>query len=608
MRAERCRGSRPFGVTIPDLYTAQAVRVTPEFRRVHALPRRNWETDPDLPELQRLLTARLMRPGSKLTLRPMQAQFLRDVHDRRGALVTADVGTGKTLPALLLGTLLGAKRCVYLVPGLGGGVAKMRADARFYAGEGARIPTTTFLSYEKLAVEKREKGDPGMLYRYRPQVLVCDEAGRLSNTGNFTWKIIAYTVKKLISEGEAPVCVFMDATFADDSIRQFGHLLRRALGAGAPVPDSWHEVNQWADALDVRRDDDEIEALDPGVLEHLSEIPDGGSPQARAREAFKLRLIRTPGVIATTDARPSAALALRAVQTRLPARIEEALTTLRRERVTPGGERIRYAMDLWRHAGELACGYYSRWDPEPPAWWLEPRRQYREFESVTLKHSRSLFKPSDVANALDSGQLPDLKGVELLRAWREVRDEFRPNSVAQWVDKTALDPALRWLEANPDHGLVWCSHVPAGELLSELGGVPFFASKGLPTNQRRFGKKRVDAWKGSAIVSLSAIWKGFNLQHHHHQNLYVDVPTTAKKWQQSLGRTHRSGQTKGVTADVWLACDEHVDGLAYAMRRAAFVQEMFGQPQKLLYAENELPACVRPDGPDEHALDDETEE
>ncbi len=575
---------------MPTLIRPREVRPTPEFKRIRELPRRIWADDPDLETFRLALTKRLARRRG-VELRPMQAAALREIWSTRGLLVTADVGVGKSLVGLLAAELLGTTRNVYLVPGLGGGVGKIRDEARAYARDWC-VPTTTFLSYERLAQEKLSKGQMPLLYRYRPQLLVCDEAGICSNTSNATWRLIKFTLKTLAAEGEPCKFIAMDASFTDGSLNQFAHLVRVALGpAHAPVPDGWHESSAWAGAMDVQTD--RTEPVDPGCLEMLSDLTPAerrSSPIRRARVAFRRRLMSTRGVIGSgMSDRPAAGLTLRAVETELPESLQSALETLRAKRVTPGGERIRYALDLWRHATELACGYYTYPDPEPPPWWADPRREWWGFVADTLTHSRSLFKPADVARAVDEGHLTE--GIERLRAWREVAAKFEPTSVVEWVDDSPLHTAAEWLRREPDRGLVWVANHPAGIRLSEISGVPFFAAKGLPTDLSRFPKKRIDKWDKSAIVSLSAIWKSFNLQRFC-ANLYLGIPATPRRWQQSMGRSHRSGQTRDVTVDVWLACDEHVQALAYAMRRARYVQDMFGSPQKLLYAANELPRAV----------------
>ena len=77
------------------------VEIDADLKRVYQLPRRVWQDDRDLPELRDLLTASLRTPTGTMRLNAAQAQFLRDVYERGGALVPCLPGSGKTLMSLL---------------------------------------------------------------------------------------------------------------------------------------------------------------------------------------------------------------------------------------------------------------------------------------------------------------------------------------------------------------------------------------------------------------------------------------------------------------------------------------------------------------------------
>ncbi len=579
----------------------QTVVPSEDFKRIYHLPRRVWEENPRLERLIDGWSHKLRAPNApaSVRLRPAQAQYFTELKlgiangDRYGSLVPADVGTGKTLMGLCSATVCDTWRNMYIVPGQGGGVGKMRDEMRVYARDW-RIRPQTFLTYERIEQERKGKNDPSIVQRYMPEMLFFDEAGRLSNTGNVCWRVLAeylHWAKRPLRgdkrEPFTPIVVFADATFSDGAMKEFWHLARFALGQYAPVPDNHHEMLLWSGVLDV----EPRERCAVGALKFLSPLTDKEKcrdDQAQARIAFRKRFTQTPGIIASgLGDRPTARLKVRALKTRLPDQIEEALWNLRTKKVTPGGERVKYAFDLWRWAGELACGYYKVIDPAPPAWWSEPRTEWHDCVAKALdRRIRGVNKPMDVTRAVREGFLPEYE--RALAEWEEVRDGFKVANRAVWLTDEPLHAAAEWLAKHPIHGLVWTSHVDAGDRLSELAGVPFFASKGQPTNPK-FGKRRIDKATRAGIVSLNAIWKGFNLQHQYWRNLYIDVPTKAKKWQQSLGRTHRAGQEHTVTADVWLACQEHEDSLVYALRRARYSQDHFGSAQKLLYADNDLP-------------------
>ena len=84
-------------MTTPGGQVVNCVMETIDFRRVRDLPRREWTEDPTLDRLVAALTAALKTEHGTETLRPVQAATLSELHDYRGAFVTARVGAGKTL-------------------------------------------------------------------------------------------------------------------------------------------------------------------------------------------------------------------------------------------------------------------------------------------------------------------------------------------------------------------------------------------------------------------------------------------------------------------------------------------------------------------------------
>jgi superfamily II DNA or RNA helicase len=74
--------------------------------------------------------------------------------------------------------------------------------------------------------------------------------------------------------------------------------------------------------------------------------------------------------------------------------------------------------------------------------------------------------------------------------------------------------------------------------------------------------------------------EGRNLQEWSHA-LVLEPPQSPQRWEQLLGRMHRPGQNAPyVQYDI---CT-HVQGMEQALEGARFLQEVQGQPQKLLEA------------------------
>ena len=77
---------------VGKLIRRTGVRHDAEFDRIKRLPRRVWETDPELPELVQAMTAWLKTPNGTMELRPVQATVLKELRDYDGCMGVARVG------------------------------------------------------------------------------------------------------------------------------------------------------------------------------------------------------------------------------------------------------------------------------------------------------------------------------------------------------------------------------------------------------------------------------------------------------------------------------------------------------------------------------------
>ena len=96
------------------------VQDTDEFRRVLALPRRDWEEAAQHNDLYlRMTQAYKQRVGTQ-EMRLIQAAALADAHDNGGLLAPIRVGEGKTLISYLLATVMQnvQRPCLMLPSGL----------------------------------------------------------------------------------------------------------------------------------------------------------------------------------------------------------------------------------------------------------------------------------------------------------------------------------------------------------------------------------------------------------------------------------------------------------------------------------------------------------
>ena len=193
-----------------------------------------------------------------------------------------------------------------------------------------------------------------------------------------------------------------------------------------------------------------------------------------------------------------------------------------------------------------------------------------------LTYSRKLDSPEQVEIACDEGRINSDGSLE---RWRAIRDTFTPNPVPVWHDEGALRVAAEWM-SKP--GIVWTEHVAFAERLSELTGVPYFGAKGFS----KAGQYIEDA-DGNApiIVSIDANKEGKNLQFKWSRNLYTSMPENAIELQQSLARTHRTGQPKDVVeADIMLGCIEHMRAFEKAIEGSKVIRDTVGDDAKILRA------------------------
>lgn len=605
-----------------------AVRKSADLDRILALPRRVWYEGRGgrhgtADQIREIANAAFRRPGSSASLHLRQAVALQELHDERGLYAAIRVGGGKTLLSLLASRVLGARRPVLLLPG--SLRAKTVIERDKYAADWD-VPRVTLdpsdwgecellvLSFQQISLDKADAGPasaerdqpsdddvpeddtdagaleasrkcPLLLDRLAPDLLLVDEADCLKHPrSGRTRRVRRYVRAKRAEEraavephGTRLVFAAMTGTPANDSILEYAHLLAWALGPGAPVPISYPVLREWADAIDessqTRRAVGALARLvDP---EHQDDLLI--NPLPTVRRAYARRLVETPGVIAVASSDTvTARLVIRAQHLAPTSEQRDALKCLREKWETPDGEPFSMASDLWRHAREVACGFYYRWIKRPPEEWLEARREWCRFvrEALAKGERRGWDTELAVVRAVRAGELPS----GALDAWRAVRDTFAPQTEAVWLTRSVLEYAAEWLSSH-DLGLCWVEHRSVGPELAKISGLKFFGQGGL------CGKLPLEAHEGPAIVSLGSNYRGRNLQRWR-ENLVLSLPERGAYWEQLLGRTHRDGQTADeVSMDLAIVCREQILGFQKALATAEFAADASTMRQKLLDAD-----------------------
>lgn len=546
--------------TLGRIIQRRGVAASGEFRRVQALPRRDWN-DATLPELTGLLTEHLRKPGGDMELWPVQAAALREIHDYKGAFLPVGVGRGKALISILAPVVLDAKRPLLFVP------ADLREqtnvkvlpemDRHWRLHEGLRV-----IGYSELSLAKNKD----MLEELKPDLIILDECHCVKNrTAGRTRRLVRY----MKAHPEVAV-VAMSGTVSNRSLRDYWHIAHWALkDILLPMPLKYREMEDWSLALDEKV---EVEKrIAPGALAQFAGKTPSDCSVEEARRGYRDRLTATPGVVATGEDVLGTSLRIFKVKLALPPTVYAALSTLQVSWTTPNGDLVAEAVDLWRHARELALGFYYKWKEQPPPGWMDARREWKKFVRDTLKHSSDLDTELQVWTACANGKLPQATW----QAWQEVKDEFTPETEPCWLDDFALRYAKQWAEKHD--GIVWVEHVAVGERLDAMG-LPYYGAG------KRASADILDA-RGPIAASITAHGRGKNL-HQWCENLVTAPPSSGKTWEQMLGRTHRVGQEAD---EVKFEVFQHWDGLQESFQQACddarYLEDTLGGAQKLNYAD-----------------------
>jgi hypothetical protein len=625
------------------------VQDTPEFRRVLNLPRRDWEQAAKRNDLYLRMTQVFKTPGGCQELWTIQASALADAHDERGLLAPIPVGFGKTLISFLLPIVIpGIQRPMLILPAalIEKTWREFKILRQHWLSHAAWMTRANFdaavISYEALA---RERGLTKLRNR-RPDIVIADECHFFRNRhASRTRKFERF----MIAHPETIFCG-MSGTITKRSVMDYWHLLYWALRAKMPLPRVESEAERWAEALDERKTD-AIGRRAPGVLLHFCNkadraalsapqrtVPLGRTQQMPhwqfqetlklARQGFQQRLREAPGVILTEDASIDCSLEIRRVSVHPGQQAQRLIDRLREEKQTPNGDEVETPMQLWRYARELASGFWYRWQPPPPEYWLSARRTwhwtvrqvldpegifYRRFEhlnldspmqvalAVTGVEARSdyeenvtddwgnpVFDPETgdvqtrkVSSPARPPTITDADVVKAYQSWATVRGDYKINTVPEWTDDGVLKYCLEWMRQNKT-GIVWTEHRAFGIRLAEMLGTGFCSNLGLDANGRT-----IEEYDGAPVVaSVPANYQGRNLQAWK-RNLVVTAPPTGYLWEQLLGRTHRRGQKADTVFVDWIAaCEEQDLGFGQLLADARYIQDTTGQSQKLLYADH----------------------
>ncbi len=399
-----------------------------DLRRVSSLPRRRW-SDVESADLASRLTSILRTPHGEQELFPIQAIALYEIGTIGGLLGPIKVGAGKTLITFLAPEVSSVIRPVLLIPA--NLMEKTTRDRRLYSYHWDLESIIRIMTYEWLGREQAADA----LNKYQPDMIICDESHKLKNEE----AAVTARVARYMHANPNTKFVALSGTFTKRSLHDYARMARWALGDSAPVPHKWDKIELWADALDERKN--QRRRAHPGALKNLCNEEENkiwlANPQLAARKAYQRRLVDTPGVVATQSKSISASIIINRIDPPKSPSIDAAFQVLRDDWETPDGHPLADAIEVYRHAREMALGFYYVWDPRPPIEWLIARKEWSVFSRRILARSTKLDSQGQVALAYPEAE-------ELL-AWQEIKPTFKPNTVARWLCDTPLKLAAEWL-------------------------------------------------------------------------------------------------------------------------------------------------------------------
>ena len=572
----------------------------PEMHRILNLPRRAIpsQTSQESIELAALLTQRLAKVANPYPgpAKPIQALALREAFLTRGLVAPIKVGGGKMLTAFLMPVVLAAKRPLYVCPALM--VPDTAGEFHKYTQSWTSAPSYPIVSYQTLASPKSGEslGEGGvvlrasLLERMAPDLIVLDEAHACGNSTATTTK----RVKAYHKAHPDTVIVVLTGTLFSTSIKQGSHLMKWALGDAAPLPHDFIEREAWASYLDAKAGIgprvgvgallDLLTTEEKKAFLREDEFED---QRAIVRGAVARRILETPGVIGTQDPPLDVALTIDGyVPEHRDEAINDAFEELRATWCLPDGTELVDGLEFARHANTLGHGEWKRWDPRPPEEWIDARNTWAKWCRRAIKSNRRNIDSEALMKAAVRKGIYDDEGA--LERWETTRDAERartklrePPSVSVWVSDEAIRAAGAWM--NEHQGLVWARSIGLGERLARDLQLPYYGAKGVDAAGRHITKHP----GGPAIASMAANGTGRNLQKIWSTNLWMCAPN-----EQSLGRTHRPGQTEDVRNWIYLGCAEHLSQFwAASNNKARFANEILNSLQKLRYATIVLPTA-----------------
>lgn len=539
-------------------------------------------------------STRFRRTASARTLKLAQAQGLEEAEvaagwgPAYGSVGSMGVGKGKTLYFLLVPRVFGAKRPIQLVPS---DMKEQTLEDEWEWGREYNIVRSTddveewecangdlrlLLTYGQISQSKSSD----LLRELDPDFIGADEAQNLANdVAARTKRFKRHMKEKRATTRFCPA----SGTITQAAMGDYAHLVNLALMDKSPIPRHERDLELLAGTIDWGAQPDHASYVYATQLINWAKghgwRPSTSDTQKAAREALGFRLKTCPGVVVTTSSSCDSVIELTAAYPEMPDGIRGALHHLDTTNDLPDGTQIVEAAQFTASANQLSMGFYYHWVWEETLAgvvdvpWLEARREWAsQVRQYLARHGREdCDSPGLVERYVRREKKPE--GLyAALRRWQVQRKKPPPPVKAVWFDFSLIIWACAWARKR-DAAIIWFRSTAVGEMLQAFG-IPAMW-EGRPDHQ------------ATPIVALAwnVYHKGHNLQAWH-EGLELEPAPSGGRWEQKLGRTHRTGQTAPVVKETVL---QHTwafrNNMRRAIEKAQYIEAVTYQPQKILLAE-----------------------
>lgn len=461
-----------------------------------------------------------------------------------------------------------------------------------------------------------------------PTCLIADEAHRLkeASTGKAAGpRRLFETLFKVEQHFKMALDVcLLSGTMSNKGLYDFWFLSKASLQENSPIPRSEYMAKQLGEFIDSTADDGNI-AGNPVAREAMSLVTWSNRywPEQALeynvvgmRKAMDNRLVSTPGVVRTSGKLCDSAIS---IDIKKGPKMNKACADFMKgvkAGKAPNGEEIEYGIHQFKWNYELASGFYNDlfWDEDKyPAHILDAAKEQHAANQEYLKIQRKFLeyypeRGMDTPLLLHNHMLHHgAKGVdpELYHAWKEqheLRFEGMPKRSKRpiYVSTHRIDQVITFCKAfakkhKSKRMIVWCHNMEFRRWLFESMFKEGLNVQDVPAgNSHLLPSYPEDCPFQFSTASATAYQEGLNLQWGHHA-CYAQAERSAKVWEQTMARQHRSRQPEDECFVTMFSNSEFDDVMLSAtLSDAVYVQQTLGTQMRSVIAAYSTPPKIYP--------------